>query len=169
MDNNVLDNYHDICSLCSFKVKEEVLEWRGTYSYIAQYKIPITIIHLQPDKCTITMGSISLRWASDSAIHLIILNHTKLDRIVEICPYYTFRNISLLYMHNLTHSRPFFLTTGTWILGAQKSVVGWGAIQQARRLRVQSLMRASNFSIYLILPTSLWPWGWHRLKQKWVP
>jgi hypothetical protein len=47
--------------------------------------------------------------------------------------------------------------------GTHSSVVGWGNILQAGRSRVWFLMRLLDFSIDLILPVELWPWGWFNL------
>jgi hypothetical protein len=53
--------------------------------------------------------------------------------------------------------------------GARCGIVGWDTMLQAARSRIRFPIRSLDFSIYLILPATLWPWGPLSLQQKWVP
>jgi hypothetical protein len=42
---------------------------------------------------------------------------------------------------------------------AHGSVIGWGAMLQAVRSRVRLWISLLDFSVHLIFPAALWPWG----------
>jgi hypothetical protein len=56
------------------------------------------------------------------------------------------------------------ITAYLWInictLSARGSVAGCGIVVQAGRSLVRFPIKSLNFSIVLILPATLWPWGW---------
>jgi hypothetical protein len=63
------------------------------------------------------------------------------------------------------HTRLFFHNKVVCLFkaGARSNVVGRGTMLQAGRSRAQFLIRSLDFSIDLVLPAALWPWGRLRL------
>jgi hypothetical protein len=56
--------------------------------------------------------------------------------------------------------RKYIIPEGSSQTGARGSLVGWGTILQAVWSRVPFPIRSLDFSIDLVLPATLWPWGW---------
>ena len=54
------------------------------------------------------------------------------------------------------------------LLGPRGGAVGWGTALQVGRSLVRFPMVSVEFFIEIILPITLWPWGWLSLQHKWV-
>jgi len=55
-----------------------------------------------------------------------------------------------------------------WHFKGMWCAVGWGPVLQARSW-IQFLMVSLEFFLDIILPATLWRWGWLSLYKKWVP
>jgi hypothetical protein len=87
---------------------------------------------------------------------------------VSLSPFPNFLNVRMLWNWRAPQPHTHFQFPPL-ISGPRSSTVGWGTMLQAGRSRVQFPMRSLDFSIDLILPATLLPWGWLSLEQKWVP
>jgi hypothetical protein len=56
------------------------------------------------------------------------------------------------YIFLIIFSSVFIYLSAVFSLGSRGSVVGWGTVLQAARLRVRFSMRSLDFSMYIILP-----------------
>ena len=83
-------------------------------------------------------------------------------------------NLPLTYVYEQELTRVLYFEI--WInlfsiifAGGKRCTVGWGTVLQAWRSQVWLLMVSLEFFIDIILPSALWPRGWHGLQQKWIP
>jgi hypothetical protein len=59
-----------------------------------------------------------------------------------------------IHLHGIT-----IAISNVLIVGSRGSVLGWGTMRLAGRLRVRFPMKSLNFSIDLVFPAALWPYG----------
>ena len=75
---------------------------------------------------------------------------------------------TIFHIHTKQLPMLFFFTylssatyTCNWnLVGARGGAVGWGTVLQAGRSWVRLLVVSLEFFIDIILPATLWPWGW---------
>jgi hypothetical protein len=80
-------------------------------------------------------------------------SHWDTDKLIS------FGGPSSIYIPEATSSTRTYLSVYLCTNGARGSVVGWGTMPQGGPSRVRFPIKLLDFSIDLILPASLWPWG----------
>ena len=64
-------------------------------------------------------------------------------------------------MYNYNNKRERMnITQSTWVFAVSGGAVGWGTVLQAGRSRIRFPMVSLQFLNDIIVPTTLWPWGW---------
>jgi hypothetical protein len=129
--------------------------WSYTLNPTHVFMVSCLIKHR--DDLTFLLGCSESQWP-----YVLYSSAIFLYYIFILCVYYHHFflcfHVAQVIFDTFTFHDYFILILYSLLDGAGSSIVGWGTMLQAGRSRVRFLM-SLDFSIYLILTATLWPWG----------
>jgi hypothetical protein len=117
------------------------LKFINIYMLLNIYNLPVFICRSTFKFCVLHESAFT--------IYLIFMYGSK---FTFLCIYNSLNFYMWVNIYNL-----YLFSCRLWAGG---SVFGWSTMIQAGRPRIRFPIKSKDFLIYLIIPVSLWPWGW---------